>query len=154
MTEKDKQILHILTDEWHKSETAMQSMQQSLQKCQSLLGKESYSFEDMEAFDSLAIKFSRNSDILFQKIFKSILLLYKENPKTFLDNINFLCKINVIPNTEMAIEVREYRNEIVHEYFIDQIISLYPKTIEYTEKLLQLFQHTKQYLHQKKWINT
>lgn len=153
MIEKDKKILEILNEDWLKLEVAISGMKQSLQRCEKIGIKSSYSFEEMKVFDSLSSKLSRNSNILFQKIFKSIIILSRERtPTSFIDKINLLAKMNVIQNPEMAIAVRDYRNQIVHEYFIDQIINLYPQHIYYTHQFILLHEDTQHFLISKNWI--
>jgi hypothetical protein len=153
MTKKEEKILNLLNTEWNKLKIAMEGLEKSIEKCEKIGIKESYSFDEMEAFDSLNSKLARNSDILFQRIFRSIIFLLGENALTFKDRINLLEKLNIFENTEPIYSIREFRNQIVHEYFIDQIIYLYPKSIELSKLLLKIFQETETYLKNKNWIN-
>jgi len=153
MTKKEEKILNLLNTEWNKLKIAMEGLEKSIEKCEKIGIKESYSFDEMEAFDALCIKIARNTDILFKKIHKSIILLLGERTNSFLDSVNFLIKNNVYQNEDIVKEIREFRHQIVHEYFIDQIIYLYPKSIELSKKLLKIFQETETYLKNKNWIN-
>jgi len=153
MTKNEEKILNLLNNEWRKLKIAMESLEKSIEKCEKIGIKESYSFDEMEAFDSLNSKLARNSDILFQRIFRSIVFLLGENAVTFKDRINLLEKLNIFENTEPIYLIREFRNQIVHEYFIDQIVYLYPKSIELSKLLLKIFQETETYLKNKNWIN-
>lgn len=153
MTLKEKKLLNLLNDEWHKLKIAMNEFEKSLNKCIKIGIKNDYTFEETEAFDALSTKFARNSDILFQKIFKTIIELSGEKAATFLDKVQLLEKMNVIENIDILKEIREFRNQIVHEYFIEQIISLYPDLIDYSKKLIDTFHQTEKFLLQKNWIN-
>jgi predicted nuclease with TOPRIM domain len=153
MTKKEEKILNLLNNEWNKLKTAMEGLEKSIEKCEKIGIKESYSFDEIEAFDSLNSKLARNSDILFQRIFRTIIFLLGENAVTFKDRINLLEKLSIFENTEPIYSIREFRNQIIHEYFIDQIIYLYPKSIELSKQLLKIFQETETYLKNKNWIN-
>lgn len=152
MNEKEKILIELLNEEWNKLKIAMQVLQMSINRCNKIGIKDVYTFEEMESFDALSSKFARNSDILFQKIFKNILLLLGENAFTFIDRVNLLSKLNIIEDTDKVKALRDFRNQIVHEYFIEQIITLYPQLIDYSKELIHLFNNTEQYLLQKNWI--
>lgn len=153
MTKKEQKLFSLLNEEWNKLTLAMNGLQQSLEKCQKIGIKSDYSSEEIDAFDALSSKFARNSDILFQKIFKTITELSGETAPTFLDKIHLLQKMNIIQDIDTTKEIREFRNQIVHEYFVDQIISLYPELLDYSQKLINIFHQTEQFLLQKNWIN-
>jgi hypothetical protein len=50
-----------------------------IEKCDAIGFRHIYTFDERDALDALASKFARNSDILFQKIFKIIIYLTKED---------------------------------------------------------------------------
>lgn len=153
MTLKDKQIILLLNDEWEKLSKAMDNFYASLKKCEHIGIKEIYTLDETDAFDALSSKFARNSDILFQKIFKSIAALLKESAPSFMDRIYLMEKLNIISNAEMAAEIREFRNQIAHEYFMDQIVSIYPKLLKYSNELNKIYKETELFLKHKNWIN-
>ena len=77
MRQNDEKLLRILNDNWRKLEKAMQGLEYSIEKCDAIGFRHIYTFDERDAFDALASKFARNSDILFQKIFKINHLSYK-----------------------------------------------------------------------------
>jgi len=155
MTQNDEKLLRILNDNWRKLEKAMRGLKYSIEKCDAIGFRHIYTFDERDAFDALAskfAKFARSSDILFQKIFKTIIYLTKEDAPSFIDKVNLLSKINLLQNPDDALIIREFRNQIVHEYFDEDIIILYPKLLDYSKKLVKLFEETKHFLIQKNWI--
>ncbi len=152
MTQKDKEILNLLRKNFELLDQAMLHLEHSIHKCKQIGRKDHYTFEDMEAYDALGVKLARNSDILFQKIHKYILFILKEDVSTFIDRANLLEKIGVIESAEEVIQIREYRNQLVHEYFPDQIIHLYPETLKFAELLVKIYHSTKNYLLNKNFI--
>jgi len=152
MTQNDEKLLRILNDNWRKLEKAMQGLEYSIEKCDAIGFRHIYIFDEKDAFDALASKFARNSGILFQKIFKTIIYHTKEDAPSFIDKVNLLSKINLLQNSDDALIIREFRNQIVHEYFDEDIIILYPKLLDYLKKLVKLFEETKHFLIQRNWI--
>jgi len=114
------------------------SLTQSIEKCKTIDLNNTLTFENQESFDSLTSKFSRVSDILTQKVLKSIIILYREDSKTFLDRANFLEKIGIIQDSNILINIRDLRNEISHEYIEEDLRDLYRRTLEYSGELISL----------------
>jgi len=152
MTQNDEKLLRILNDNWRKLEKAMQGLEYFIEKCDAIGFKHIYTFDERDAFDALASKFARNSDILFKRYSKLIIYLTKEDAPSFIDKVNLLSRINLLQNPDDALIIREFRNQIVHEYFDEDIIILYPKLLDYSKKLVKLFEETKHFLIQKNWI--
>ena len=88
----------------------------------------------------------------FKRYSKLIIYLTKEDAPSFIDKVNLLSRINLLQNPDDALIIREFRNQIVHEYFDEDIIILYPKLLDYSKKLVKLFEETKHFLIQKNWI--
>lgn len=110
--------------------------EKSINKCKTINLEENLTFEEQESLDALASKFARISDIFTQKIIKSVAIIYRENCNTFIDRINFAEKIGLIPDASVLIEIRDLRNDIAHEYIDENLILLYKKLIELSQKLL------------------
>lgn len=114
------------------------SLQKSIQKCKTIDLNNSLTFENQESFDSLTSKFSRVSDILTQKVLKSLIMLYREDCKTFIDRANFVEKIGIVQDANILINIRDLRNEISHEYIEEDLNDLYKRTLEYSDELISL----------------
>lgn len=72
--------------------------------------------------DQLNFRFSKLQDTIGESLFKSILILGKENTRkmTFLDILNRIEELEIVEkNTWLAL--REARNEIAHEYSFNQV---------------------------------
>ena len=114
------------------------SLIQSIEKCKTIDLNNALTFENQESFDSLTSKFSRVSDILTQKVLKSLIILYREDCKTFLDRANFLEKIGVLQDSNVLINIRDLRNDISHEYIEEELSDLYKRTLEFSGELIIL----------------
>ena len=80
------------------------------------LGKIESSF-----IDQLNFRFSKLQDSMGESIFKSILIMSKEEvkKKTFLDILNRLEELEIVDKNSW-LKLREVRNEIAHEYSFNQ----------------------------------
>jgi hypothetical protein len=67
MTEKDKNTLELLQQNWNLLMKSMESLNLSVEKVSKIKRKNEYAFEEMESLDSLTSKFGRTSDIFLQK---------------------------------------------------------------------------------------
>lgn len=152
MNKQETKLLHQLRHDWEVFTRGIQSLKTSLDKCRDIGLKEQYSFEELESYDSLTSKFARLSDILTQKIFKTIMLLLRENAPTLIDRANVAEKLEIIHSADLLIQIRDMRNDIVHEYFIEQLITLYADIFELTEKLVEFHVEVERYIVEKKWI--
>jgi len=114
------------------------SLLQSVEKCKTIDLNNNLTFENQESLDSLTSKFSRVSDILTQKVVKSLVILYREDCKSFLDRANFLEKIGVLQDSNVLINIRDLRNDISHEYIEEELKEIYKRTLDYSKELINL----------------
>lgn len=90
---------------------------------------------DSSFIDQLNFRFTKLQDTMGDGIFKSILILSKEDVKkmTFLDVLNRLEELEIVDKNDW-LKLREVRNEIAHEYssnqdeVVDNINLIYKKS--------------------------
>lgn len=85
---KDQLIIDMLKSEWELLQAAISTLQLSVRKCEAIGMKESYTFEELESFDSLTSKFNRTSDIFTQKVLRSVWMLLHEPFAPYIDMMN------------------------------------------------------------------
>jgi hypothetical protein len=113
------------------------SLGKSLDKCSQLKPSPRQSFEAEESFDALTSKFARCSDILTQKVLKTLVFLVREDAPTFIDRMNLCEKLGAIPSAKSLVEIRDLRNTIAHEYAVDDLLDLYAETLSLSPELLE-----------------
>lgn len=143
---KIEKVKKLLTQNVLLIQKSLISFEKSLLKCRQIELDKELSFEEQEALDSLTSKFARISDIFTQKIIRAVSIIYREEPKTFIDLANFAEKIGLISNAEILLNIRDLRNEIAHEYVDDEILLLYQKSIELAEDLTKQINITTKYI--------
>lgn len=138
-----KEDLLILSD-------ALKWLLRSFKICKEIGIKEDFNEEEYDSLETLASRFARVSDILLQKIFWSIDNVELEERGTLLDAINRMNKRGIIESIDVMREIRELRNQIVHEYVKTNLQKVFVDILEYTPKLIQIsekvFEYCKKYL--------
>jgi hypothetical protein len=150
--DKDQTITDLLQSEWELLQAAVGTLQLSIIKCQSIGVKESYTFEELESFDSLTSKFNRTSDIFTQKVLRSVWMLLHESFVPFIDMMNKSEKMLILRSADKMIEIRDLRNQIAHEYIPDAIRDLIPEVIELTSLLIENIEDCCHFMETKGWI--
>ena len=152
--DKDQTITNLLQSEWELLQAAVSTLKLSIWKCQSIGIKESYTFEELESFDSLTSKFNRTSDIFTQKVLRSVWLLIHEPYVPFIDMINKSEKMLILRSADHMIEIRDLRNQIAHEYIPEAIRDLVPEVIELTFQLFENIEDCRYFVETRGWIKT
>src|SRR5664280_1286606 len=130
--DKDQAIINLVQSEWELLQASVDTLQLSIRKCQLIGIKESYTFEELESFDSLTSKFNRTSDIFIQKVLRSVWILLHESFVPFIDMMNKSEKMLMLRSADEMIEIRDLRNQIAHEYIPEAIRDLIPEAVSYT----------------------
>lgn len=151
MTNNDHNLLSELKRDLADLEFAVEGLTMSFTKCDSIGIKNQYNFEEQESFDSLSSKFARTSDIYTQRIFKTIFLLLRENPKSFIDRANLAEKLEIIPSADSLIIIRDLRNEIVHEYVSSELSRIYTEVLGQYSNLIDAIDTTKKFVQERGW---
>ncbi len=95
--------------------------------------------EQLELWDSFAVRFARTSDLFMSKFLKA--LVKTDDPAfdgTFRDILNYSEKLRVIENIPHWLEIRELRNVTVHEYSDQDLHEIFKKLTKFTPELLKL----------------
>lgn len=130
---------------------AIKMLKYSLQRCKEIGVKKDYSLEELDRFESLTSRFARTSDIYTQKVMKGLILILREEANTFIDRANLFEKLEISSAEDLKL-IRDLRNEISHEYKIDDITEIFETVIEYSDKLIEVIKRTKAFAEKKNLI--
>lgn len=134
----------------NKSVTALEY---SYDKCSAIGEKKEYNLEEQESFEALTSRFARSSDILTQKVFKTLFILLQEDVKTIIDAANFLEKLKIVDNADDLLNIREIRNQITHEYVESDLKTLFLDVLRYVPELRKIISKVRAY-YQKTFAST
>lgn len=145
-------LIEILKNEIAAMDSAAKVLNDSYQRCKKLDVKLEYSVDESEKFEALTSRFARLSDILLQKILRSIFIMELEEEGTVRDRINKAEKKGLIEDAQKFVYLRELRNEIAHDYRLKDIIDLYEKVFLHVPNLLDAVQRINSYIVREKLI--
>jgi uncharacterized protein with HEPN domain len=128
----------------HKSVVALDY---SYDKCSAIGEKEEFDLDQQESFEALTSRFARTSDILTQKVFKTLFILLQENIKTIIDAANLLEKLAVLESADDLLNVRELRNQIAHEYVESDVKGLFLDVLRYVPEIKKIINNVTGYYH-------
>ena len=140
----DKYIL-LLKDSLEKLQDAKKWLMRSYDICKVIDTNKDLTEEEFDAFETLTSRFSRTSDMILQKLFRNIDKLEIEEGGTLLDALNRAEKRRIIESVDKFREIRELRNEIAHEYALDDLTQLFRSVVNYTPELFQIIQNISNY---------
>jgi hypothetical protein len=147
--EREKILVENLQENFKFLKEAIRILEHSYKKCQKIGLKVKLSLDELESFESLTSRFARASDILIQKVFKTIAALSLEEINTMIDRLNYMEKINVIENVKAFKEIRRLRNTIAHEYVVDDLNELFKDVLEYSSVLFETVNKVDNYIKTK-----
>ncbi len=142
---KRKLLIEQLDEHLKILDKAMKALTYSHRKCSTIATGDGYDLEEQESFEALASRFARASDILTQKVFRTILALLQEDARTMIDTANFFEKLELVSNADDLLNIREIRNQIAHEYVETAIYELFRDVQSYVPELEQVIDNVKAY---------
>ena len=88
----------------------------SYQQVKDLSSPDKFSIEEFNQFENLCSRYARTIDFLVRKYFRSLDDVEFENQGTLIDVVNNAHKRGLFNDIEVIREIKDIRNEIVHEY--------------------------------------
>ncbi len=139
-----KEATEILKENIVNLKEALEWLERSYAICNEL-DTQQLDAEGMDAFESFTSRFARVSDILFNKVFRSIFYLEQGENASWLDVTLFMEKKAIIDDLNQARIIKETRNDIVHEYTASDLNELFDSVKEQATQLMEYAQNAIQY---------
>ena len=142
---KHAQHLKLLSETREKLSSALAWLQRSVQKCSQKDRQQEGTADDYEAFEALTSRFARVSDILLQKFFRALDVVELTEGGTLLDVLLRAEKRGLVESVDDFLEIRELRNEISHEYAIDDLPGLFEAVLDKAPELISTVERSMHY---------
>jgi uncharacterized protein YutE (UPF0331/DUF86 family) len=84
-------------------------------------------------------------DVILNKVFRSIDAIELEDGGTLLDAVNRAEKRGIIDSAERVRDLKDLRNDIVHEYETDDLRSLFRQILDATPELFSIAEKIERY---------
>ncbi len=144
MTQKEHaQLLAAALEDLQK---ATKWLERSYQKCQPIAGKKSLTDDDLDKMENLTSRFARATDLLIQKVYRTVDIVEFESNGTLIDVINRSHKRNLFESVEDIRSIKDLRNEISHDYaHMANLSAIFKRVVEKTPALFALIDRALQY---------
>ena len=133
-------LLELLQEQVSLLRQGKNALQYSYDASQKILKSESngiFTLQQQDVLEAFASRPARTTDMLVQKIIKTIHLYETEPPATIRDMLLQAKKKGIIKQAEVMFEIRQFRNEIAHDYLPESQLKIAEACVYYTVLLLQ-----------------
>jgi uncharacterized protein YutE (UPF0331/DUF86 family) len=120
-------------------------VQRSYEQSESIVLKETYSDEEFDKLENLSSRYARTTDMLVNKVLRSIDTVESEDIGTIIDIMNRAEKRGIVQSADLLHTIKDLRNNIVHEYQIDKIVNFFTDVLKYTPILLKIIENVNAY---------
>jgi len=117
---------------------ALKWLESSYLQCKSIELTQFFSEEDFDKLENLTSRFARLTDLLINKMYRAIDLVELKQPGSLIDTINNAEKNHLIDSVDQARTLKDIRNEIAHEYKLEDQKYLFNEVMLETAQLLKL----------------
>ena len=107
--------------------------------------KAEYATEEFDKLENLTSRYARTTDLLVNKVLRSIDTVESEDIGTIIDIMNRAEKRGIVSSAELLHTIKDLRNSIVHEYKIAEIAKFFADVQKYTPLLLEIIQKVNMY---------
>lgn len=117
------------------------------------LNKSNLSENELETLETLSNRFSRVVDILINKVLRSLDILELEDINRKLDIVIRAERRGFVEDYRVLIELKDLRNELVHEYIQEAIVERFKEVIEETPVVIDIVKKVNRYVDNLKYCN-
>jgi len=108
--------------------------------------------DDRETFEALTSRYGRALDFLTQKLLRTIDRIELSDDGSVLDRINRFKKRNILRDEVNYASLKDLRNQIVHEYIIDETDRVVIEVLQFAPLLEEMLAKAKEYCRIKNFI--
>jgi len=126
-------------------------VQRSYEQTNRIEPKINYTIEEFDKLENLASRYARTTDMLVNKVLRSIDTVESEDIGTIIDIMNRAEKRGIVSSAGLLHTIKDLRNNIVHEYKITEITRFFSDVIKYTPVLLEIIKNINVYC--KKYLS-
>ncbi|VAW54637.1 hypothetical protein MNBD_GAMMA07-2728 [hydrothermal vent metagenome] len=141
------QLTHLLNTQLILMDKSRSKLIESMSQCEKVNLDQLLNDKDEIIFEALTARFSRLSDFLIQKIFRTLDAIDLEDTGTVRDRINRAEKKAWIDSADDFIKIRTMRNIIAHEYSEAEVLEIYKNVLKLAPVLLKTCINIKKYVH-------
>jgi hypothetical protein len=113
-------------------------LRRSFDSCVKIGIKTSYREDEFDQFENLTSRYARTTDLLTNKILRSIDVVELVDSGSVIDAANHAEKRGIIDSVSQLREFKDLRNEITHEYETEDLSKLFALVLDAVPRLFVL----------------
>jgi len=140
----DKGSIEILKENLYAVNSNLTRLLYSFDKCSTISLKDTYSEEEFEAFEAMTSRYARTTDMLINKVLRSLDEVEYIDGGTVIDATYNAEKRGIADAHELR-KLKDLRNLIAHEYVTEKIVRFFDKVLEFTPLLKIIIDRLNEY---------
>ena len=141
----NKLHIEVLRDNINSLNLSAEWVRYSYEQAQKIGIKTSYSAGELEKLEVLSSRYARTTDILVNKVLRSIDTVEFEDIGTIIDIMNRAAKRGIVQSVEILHALKDLRNNIVHEYHVTELAGFFTDVVKHTPLLLEIIENLNNY---------
>jgi hypothetical protein len=130
----DKTSLELLKENISAVNLNLKTLMYSFDICVKTGLKENYSDEEFVEFEAMTSRYARTTDMLINKVLRSLDTVEYIDSGTVIDAVNSAEKRGIASAQDLR-KLKDLRNSIAHEYVTENIVRFFDKVLEFTPLL-------------------
>jgi len=123
-------------------------LERSYNQCRNIGIKSEYTDDEYDSYENLTSRFARTTDLLVNKVMRSIDAAELIEPGSLIDTVNRATSRGIVDSTEQIRNLKDLRNEIAHEYEPETLAELFTAVLDSVPGLIKLSERTVEYCEQ------
>jgi uncharacterized protein YutE (UPF0331/DUF86 family) len=140
-----REVLELLAANLTSMDRSIAWLKRSYANCTRIGVKANYSEDEFDNFENLVGRYARTIDVIVSKVFRSIDAVELEDGGTMIDIVNRAEKRGLVRSADRVRDLKDLRNDIVHEYETDDLRSLFKQTLDAVPELFSIAEKTREY---------
>jgi hypothetical protein len=137
--------LDVLEENIESLSSSIEWLRHSYDICKGIGIKDTYTADEFDHFENLTSRYARTTDLLIGKVFRSIDRVELMNSGSIIDAANGAEKRGIVDSVSDLRDLKDLRNEVIHEYETEDIRTLFSSVLESTPRLFELADKTAKY---------
>jgi hypothetical protein len=130
----NKNSLELLKENLDSVNLSLRRLMYSFGSCTKTGLKDFYSDEEFVAFEAMTSRYARTTDMLINKVLRSLDTVEYIDGGTVIDAANNTEKRGIADSSDLR-KLKDLRNAIAHEYVTDNIVRFFGTVLEFTPLL-------------------
>jgi uncharacterized protein YutE (UPF0331/DUF86 family) len=140
----DKGAIEVLKENLSAVNLSLNRLMYSFETCNKTGLKDNYSDEEFVSFEAMTSRYARTTDMLINKVLRSLDTVEYIDGGTVIDAANNTEKRGITDAQNLR-KLKDLRNSIAHEYVTENIIRFFDKVLEFTPLLKTVIDNLTRY---------